>query len=213
MHYQNILKNITTITSATLILMACGDNKSQDTTKNNKSKNKIYIKDLTTGVKFDNKNFPRMITSDHFKYSYFGKSRLIEVKLNEDKIVTSYKIILSGDLYDIKEAIEKKISLENKEQVEFQCKKENWNGGGVDWEKKVCSITSDQQTLTLNENKPITNKPSFIDESTWQSMHTSSIVLEEKIELSKESSEAKKENLIQREIILKNSISNAKSDI
>lgn len=188
-----------TIISGTLILEGCDKQPpSNAPSVNNISDAPLSIKDLTTGVKYEKSKFPKIVTTIGnqitFDYSFFGKERLVYAEFNDQKIIYSYHILLKGDLEDIRQAIEEKISTANGKRTQFACEMKNSSWGGVDWENKTCSIVSRTQRLLLEERKPVSQKPSSVSDSAWTDMHMGKVLLED-TELSRKAKEKTDEQI------------------
>lgn len=173
------------VTSIYLALQGCDikQGKPKVTDINNISEMPLTIKDLTTGVVYEKKLFPRPITSSKnevsFYYSFFGKSQLIFAEMDELGVIYKYKINLNGKLEDMRRAIEEKISKENGKEIKFKCEAERLSYGGIDWEHNNCLVSSGSQRLTTKEKRPLSKKPVSASPSVWEQIHISQLVLED----------------------------------
>jgi len=184
---------------------------------NNISEKRIFLKDLTTGVKYEKKKYPTIIFSTEntikFNYDYFGDRHVISAEMNADKIVTSYEILMHGDLSKLRAAIAAKASSENGKTVEFLCTTYKASEGGLDWETKSCNIDSGHQILLIEEKKPLGPKPISADYETWKLMHMSKLRLVEGIELSKEGHEKAKKAAAEQETAIRKKLTKKINDI
>jgi len=155
----------------------------QPASVNNISGKPLMIKDLALGQKYEEKSFPKILfqigETISFKYDYFGQEQVVKASLNADQVIYSYEILFRGDLTDLRTAIEQKVSSENGNEVRFSCTTDENKLGGMDWENKSCQIVSGTQILLVEENKPVSEKPSSISPSTWEVMHMGKLLLED----------------------------------
>lgn len=205
---------------AALFLAACGDTSSTSPPVpkvNNVSEKRIFLKDLTTGIRYESKNFPKPVVKldslVSFNYEFFGATQLITAKLNSEKIITAYEILLNSNQDAMKSAIEEKLTSENGKIVKFDCVITKSTYGGINWEQKDCVIKSGEQKLLIQENRPLNQKPASADYSTWQSMHMSKLLLSENIQLSLEERERVAKQILANEKVIAEKKAKAKKDI
>ena len=172
------------------LCVACSKSGTESTTAsmaaadvNNVSTMPLAIKELTTGVTYEEKAFPKPVTSLNnevsFDYSFFGQNRLIFAEMDDHDVIYRYRINLNGNLEEMRRAIEEKISEENLKQVRFKCETAKRSYGGIDWEHKNCLVVSGSQRLATEEKRPLSKKPASANASVWELMHMSQLILED----------------------------------
>lgn len=111
---------------------------------------KIFLKDVTTGQRLDEKSTKRLRT----RWSFFGAERGVIVQQTSDGVVTSVKFDVgsSSDGAELQSELEKKFSQENGTKVLFNCNYEDKRVSLLDnmpTTQKLCTLTSGSQVLSL----------------------------------------------------------------
>lgn len=140
----------------------------------------IFLKDLTTGIKYNKKTLPKSVTAAGALYEYFGKERPINIQTNVENVIISIELITNGSFHQLKQALEEKLATDNGRSVQFSCSTKSYSAstGGIDWAKEECRIANDSQRLTLTEIRPTSRRPADVSEVTWYQMNTGSLLLE-----------------------------------
>lgn len=186
--------SIFTLLACSFMFVACNDKSfTQPTNVNNVTRERIFLRELTTGTKYERKKFPQPAIDTgnlvSFDYEYFGEKRHVMAGLNSERTVTSYKILNIANLNELRAELEAKLTTNNGTEVKFKCDFERVSWGGIDWKYETCIIYSGNQRLKTRDGRQLTPKPSNVDYATWESMKTNELVLEEDVGLSKAESD------------------------
>lgn len=163
--FRTVPRYVTLVALATL--GACSDSAPPVTAAveaTNVASKPIFLKDLSTGIVFDSKKFPRpylsMENARRLKYEYFGDLRDTEILLNGSKQIYSVRINLGLFAEEIVGNLEAKLSSEAGAPVNFKCRSEtiSLEAMGIKdsrLETKQCVVVHDSQRLTVEVYKPL----------------------------------------------------------
>lgn len=138
--------------------------------ESNKVDKKIYLKNITTGIKPNEisgiKYVVRQKTMDSVDVQILGKMRLVTLHKNDANLIT--KVVILGDdfessILDMKNAIEERISKDNSKQVKLVCSQVN--EGFYEAKTNICIISNDTQKLTLKYVK--TKSAAYVNNFAW----------------------------------------------
>lgn len=118
---------------------------------------KIYLKELTTGIKLNQikgisyRVFERNIYT--FNYNYFGGKRDVKAEVNASGEIYKLGMILDNNFETLKTGLLEKLSEQNKKTVNFDCRTEKTTpDASATLNYKTCKVKSDTQTLTVQES-------------------------------------------------------------
>ena len=93
--------------------------------RSNTVDSKIYLKDITTGIKVDKKYFTEISKLStggyHAKYQYFGEMQDIAISTNKNDEIYSYIMLFKGSIDELRVALEEKFTKTNARQIKFYC--------------------------------------------------------------------------------------------
>ncbi len=144
--------------------------------KDNKITSKIYLKNITTGIKPSEisglKYVLKQTTMDTASVDLLGENRVVSLHKGNAGLIYKVEIIgqdFSRKILDIKNVIEERLSKDNGDRVQLECVAKN--EGVFEDKTQICSVSNENQKLTL---KYVKFKPEgFVDNYMW------SIVLED----------------------------------
>ena len=86
---------------------------------------KIYLKDITTGVKLDRKYFTEFrdfVSGGHYaQYQYFGAMQDVAISTDKSGKVYAYNILFKGSIDELRAALEEKFTNINNRPIKFDC--------------------------------------------------------------------------------------------
>jgi hypothetical protein len=114
---------------------------------------KIYLKDITTGVKVDRRyftEFRNLSTGGYYaQYQYFGAAQSIAISTDKSGSVYSYLMLFKGSIDELRVALEEKFTKTNNRPIKFHCFKTT-RGFGLDIvEGMECTLRHQSQRLIL----------------------------------------------------------------
>ena len=93
--------------------------------RSNTVDSKIYLKDITTGIKVDKKYFTEISKLStggyHAKYQYFGEMQDIAISTNKNDEIYSYIMLFKVSIDELRVALEEKFTKTNARQIKFYC--------------------------------------------------------------------------------------------
>lgn len=93
--------------------------------RSNTVDSKIYLKDITTGIKVDKKYFTeisKLSTGGYYaKYQYFGEMQDVGISTNKNGEIYSYIMLFKGSIDELRVALEEKFTKTNARQIKFYC--------------------------------------------------------------------------------------------
>lgn len=186
--------------------------------KINISRNRIYLKGLTTGDSVKSKNFPKYIAMADgeisFDYSFFGVSRPFRAKVNLEDRVFSYEVSVGYfEVDELRSAIEGKMAIDNGSEVKFNCALDDYSVGDIELSRETCRIISGRQVLSVVKSRPTSRKRADIPVALWEALYTGVVRLEESIDISAEGRQRLKEERIREDEIQKQEKMRAQNDV
>jgi hypothetical protein len=153
-----------------VLLVSIQDKNQAVEQKANLVKEKIYLKNITTGIQpteiSELEYLVKMKTIDTVNAKILGETRTVTLYKNELNLIT--KVQISGDdfankIIEIKNAIEARISKDNNKEVKLVCTEVNEHL--YKNFTKICSVSNSEQTLTL---KYVKTKPDeYVNNFHW----------------------------------------------
>lgn len=113
--------------SAIIITMTSSVSAEQNppSVRSNTVDSKIYLKNITTGIKVDKKYFTeisKLSTGGYYaKYQYFGEMQDIGISTNKNGEIYSYIMLFKGSIDELRVALEEKFTKTNARQIKFYC--------------------------------------------------------------------------------------------
>ena len=113
--------------SAIIITMTSSVSAEQNppSVRSNTVDSKIYLKDITTGIKVDKKYFTEISKLStggyHAKYQYFGEMQDIAISTNKNDEIYSYIMLFKVSIDELRVALEEKFTKTNARQIKFYC--------------------------------------------------------------------------------------------
>lgn len=150
---------------ASLILQGCGESGSsgKEAALLNQADKPIMLKELTTGIPYDTKKFPKpnfkFQEVRHFKYKYFGELRDVKIKVTSKNIIYDIEIRLDINAEQLLNELEGKLSAENAKPIKFDCavssvSLEPLGIMNSKLESRECKVIGNTQELILKLQKP-----------------------------------------------------------
>lgn len=139
--------------------------------ESNKIEKKIYLKNITTGVKPTEisgiKYVVRQKTMDSVDVQILGKMRLVTLHKNDEGLITKVEILgddFESNILEMKSAVEERISKDNGKQVKLVCSQVN--EGLYEAKTNICVISNDSQKLTFKYVK--TKSAAYVNNFAWE---------------------------------------------
>jgi len=158
---ENPMKKIQGLLLFSLVvtLVACGG-ADRPPNSNSIATKPIFLKNLTTGIKYDRSNLPKVMVGSFdgedpiFSFSFFGLDRQLTIKKTSTNIIYSYKLIIDNTYYSLRSAIEEKLTEIEGKKIEFDCRNDSYNTKIGIYYSVTCKILSGSQSLVILERYP-----------------------------------------------------------
>jgi len=158
-----------TIVSLCIQFTGCSSSESQ-VKKNSILKNKLYLKDLTTGITFNSSNLKGKHSINKKQevlipgFSYFGKDTSLTLSINNSNIIYGYSVIVENNNESLKNAIESKLTETEGREIKFDCSTDSYDTTMGEFKREVCTISSGSQKFIYKEIWPrnLMNSPLHI---------------------------------------------------
>ena len=137
-------------------LVACGGTE-RPPNPNSVATKPIFLKNLTTGIKYDRSNLPKVLVGGFdgedtiFSFSFFGRDRQLTIKKTSTNIIYSYELIIDNSYYSLQRSIEEKLTEIEGKKIAFDCSNDSYNTKVGLWDRVTCKIISGSQTLVIEE--------------------------------------------------------------